>query len=184
VGARGQRPLWSPLCHPILPPVRPVTLCVVTGPEPEPLLQFVQDLGFKPSTRGFKTWISGPGFQALGIWLSGPRFQDLESSPSYGRLIFFPSLFSTSTVTFLCVQWSQTEEEEEEESERRTGLCILIHRQDRFCHRKCRRVPSVNWNVELSRRTDRQTDRHHLSFNIRDCGLSYFYCPKLMDVHV
>jgi len=41
------------------------------------------------------------GFQAFGIWLSGPGFQDLESSPSYGRLIFFPSLFFASTVTFL-----------------------------------------------------------------------------------
>jgi hypothetical protein len=68
-----------------------------------------QDLGFKPSTRGFRTWLSGPGFQTLGIWLSGPGFQDLENSPSYGRLIFFPSLFSTSTITFLCVQWSQTD---------------------------------------------------------------------------
>jgi len=84
-----------------------------------------QDLGFRPSTRGFRTWISGPGFQALGIWLSGPGFQDLnasfrtwisgpgfqalgiwlsgpgfqdlENSPSYGRLIFFPSLFSASS---------------------------------------------------------------------------------------
>jgi hypothetical protein len=30
--------------------------------------------------------------------------------------------------------------EKEEESERRIGLCILIHRQDWFCHRKCRPV--------------------------------------------
>jgi len=29
------------------------------------------------------------------------------------------------------------DEAEEEESERRTGLCILIHWQNRFCHRKC-----------------------------------------------
>jgi len=60
------------------------------------------------------------------VSLSGPGFQDLESSPSYGRLIFFPSLlsastvtflprpvfpslFSASTVTFLCVQWAQTD---------------------------------------------------------------------------
>ncbi len=72
------------------------------------------------------------GFQDLGIWLWGPGFQDLESSPSYGRLIFFPSLFSASTatfllrpvfpslfsasifsastVTFLCFQWTQTDE--------------------------------------------------------------------------
>jgi hypothetical protein len=109
----------------------------VSGPQCEVSRPGSQDLGFRPPMRGFKTWISGPGFQALGIWLSGPGFQDLESSPSYGRLIFFPSLFSTSTVTFLCVQWSQTDAEEEE-SERRTGLRILIHWQDRFCHRKCR----------------------------------------------
>jgi hypothetical protein len=44
-----------------------------------------QDLGFRNSMRGFRTWISGPGFQ------------DLESSPSYSRLIFFPSLFSASS---------------------------------------------------------------------------------------
>ncbi len=51
-----------------------------------------------------RTWVSGPqhevsgpGFQALSIWLSGPGFQDLESSPSYGRLIFFSSLFSASS---------------------------------------------------------------------------------------
>jgi len=84
-----------------------------------------QDLGFRTSMWGFRTWISGPGFQALnarfqdldlrtgfqalGIWLSGPGFEDLESSPSYGLLIIFPSLFSASTVTFLCVQWSQTD---------------------------------------------------------------------------
>jgi len=36
------------------------------------------------------------------------------------------------------------EAEEEEESERRTGLCILIHRQNRFYHRKCRPVLPVN----------------------------------------
>jgi len=36
------------------------------------------------------------------------------------------------------------DDEEEEESERRTGLCILIHRQNRFCHRKCRPVLPVN----------------------------------------
>ncbi len=92
----------------------------VSGPQREVSRPGSQDLGFKPSTRGFRTWLSGPGFQALGIWVSapgfqalgiwllGPGFQDLESSPSYGRLIFFLSLFSASTVTFLCVQWSQT----------------------------------------------------------------------------
>ncbi len=48
-----------------------------------------QDLGFRTSINGH--WVS----------LSGPGFQDLESSPSYGRLIFFSSLFSASTVTFL-----------------------------------------------------------------------------------
>ena len=73
----------------------------LSGPGFQDLNARFQDLGFRPSTRGFRTWISGPGFQALGIWLSGPGFQDLESSPSYGRLIFFPSLFCASTVTFL-----------------------------------------------------------------------------------
>jgi len=119
-----------------------------------------QDLNARFQDLDLRTWVSrpqrevsGPDSQNLSfrpsvfgsqdLKLSGPGFQDLENSPSYGRLIFFPSLFSESTVTFLfpvtflCVQWSQTEEEEEE-SERRTGLCILIHRQDRFCHRKCR----------------------------------------------
>jgi len=45
---------------------------------------------------GFRTSINGHW-----VSLSGPEFQDLESCPSYGRLIFFPSLFSASTVTFL-----------------------------------------------------------------------------------
>jgi hypothetical protein len=47
-------------------------------------------------TLGFtlRTWVSGPR-------KTGTGFQDLESSPSYGRLIFFSSLFSASTVTFL-----------------------------------------------------------------------------------
>jgi hypothetical protein len=48
-----------------------------------------QDLGFRTSINGH--WVS----------LSGPGFQDVESSPSYGHLIFFPSLFSASTVSFL-----------------------------------------------------------------------------------
>jgi hypothetical protein len=61
----------------------------ISGPQREVSRPGSQDLGFRPSTRGFRTWISGPGFQ------------DLESSPSYGRLIFFPSLFSASIVTFL-----------------------------------------------------------------------------------
>ncbi len=54
------------------------------------------DLGFRTSINGHRVSLSRPGFQ------------DLKSSPSYGRLILFPSLFSASTVTFLCVQWSQT----------------------------------------------------------------------------
>ncbi len=90
-----------------------------------------------------RTWVSGPqrevsgpGFQALNA-----RFQDLESSPSYGRLIFslrppplffFPPLSSASTVTFLCVQWSQTDRR----------------------HRFCRRIKTRNCRV---RRTHRRT---------------------------
>jgi hypothetical protein len=75
----------------------------ISGPQREVSRPGSQDLGFRPSMRGFRTWLSRPGFQ------------DLESSPSYGRLIFFPSLFSASTVTFLFpvtflyVQWSQTD---------------------------------------------------------------------------
>ncbi len=50
------------------------------------------------------------GFQdlALRTWVSGPRSQDLSfrtqtntRNVSYGRLIFFPSFFSASIVTFL-----------------------------------------------------------------------------------
>jgi len=89
----------------------------VSGPQREVSGPGSQDLGFRPSMRGFRTWISGPGFQALGIWLSGPGFQDLESSPSYGRLIFFLSLFSVSIVTFLFPV---------------TFLCV--HRHFSFCH--------------------------------------------------
>jgi hypothetical protein len=39
-----------------------------------------------------RTWFSGPRYLALRT-----GFQDLESSPSYGRLIFFSSLFSASS---------------------------------------------------------------------------------------
>jgi len=91
-----------------------------------------QDLGFRPSTRGFRTWVSGPRYLTFRTWVSGPRKLSILRS-SY----LFP-------VTFLCVQWSETDEEEEEELERRTGLYILIHRQDWFCHRKCRPVSLVN----------------------------------------
>jgi len=88
----------------------------VSGTQREDSRPDSQDLGFRPS-RGFRTWVSGPqrkvsgpGSQDLGFrpstrgfmtWISGPGFQNLESSPSYGRLIFFLSLFSAFTVTFL-----------------------------------------------------------------------------------
>jgi hypothetical protein len=68
-----------------------------------------QDLNARFQDLDLRTWVSGPQRE-----VSGPGFQDLESSPSYGRLIFSrhfslrpPSLFSASAVTFLCVQWSQ-----------------------------------------------------------------------------
>ncbi len=54
------------------------------------------DTGFHSHDLGFRTSING-----LWVSLSGPGFQDVESSTSYGRLIFFPSLFSASIVTFL-----------------------------------------------------------------------------------
>jgi hypothetical protein len=56
----------------------------------------------------FRTWINGS--QDLGF-----RTQTDARNASYGRLIFFPSPFSASIVTFLfpvtflCVQWSQTD---------------------------------------------------------------------------
>jgi hypothetical protein len=99
---------------------------VRSGPGFQALNARFQDLDLR-------TWVSGPRYLALRTWVSGPRKLSILRS-SY----LFP-------VTFLCVQWSQTDEEEEEESERRTGLCILIHRQDRFCHRKCRPVPPVGF---------------------------------------
>jgi hypothetical protein len=123
-----------------------------------------QDLGFRTSTRGVRTWLSGPGFQALNArfqdldlrtWVSGPRYLALRtrvSGPWKLSILRSSYLFP---VTFLCVHCHfslrpvvtdrQTDVvTEEEESERRTGLCILIHRQNRFCYRKCRPVPSVN----------------------------------------
>ncbi len=117
----------------------------LSGPGFQDLNARFQDLGFRPSTRGFRT------SKALHptVVLSFSRHFSLRP-PS---LFFFPSLFSASTVTFLfpvtflCVQWSTVmadDEAKEEESERRTGLCILIHRQNWFCHRKCRPVPPVN----------------------------------------
>jgi hypothetical protein len=85
----------------------------LSGPGFQDLNARFQDLGFRPSTRGFRPDSQDLGFrtsifgsQDLGIrtstrgfrtWISGPGFQDLESSPSYGRLIFFPSLFSASS---------------------------------------------------------------------------------------
>jgi hypothetical protein len=64
-----------------------------------------EDLGFRTSINGHWFHSQDLGFRTSinGHWvsLSGPGFQDLQSSPSYGRLIFFPSLFSASTVTFL-----------------------------------------------------------------------------------
>ncbi len=42
----------------VRPSVRPVTLCVVTGPEPEPLLQFVLEISYSQSFQDmvFRTW--------------------------------------------------------------------------------------------------------------------------------
>jgi len=54
-----------------------------------------QDLGFRTSTRGFRIWISGPGFQALNArfqdldlrtWVSGPQRE--VSGPGYQDLGF------------------------------------------------------------------------------------------------
>jgi hypothetical protein len=72
----------------------------VSGPQREVSGSGSQDLGFRPSTRGFRTWISGPGFQALDA-----RFQDLDlrtwvSEPRKLSILRSSYLFP---VTFLCV---------------------------------------------------------------------------------
>jgi hypothetical protein len=98
--------------------------------------------------------LSGPGFQDLNARFQdlnlrfqalNARFQDLtlRTWVSGPRKLSILRSFYLFPVTFLCVQWSQTDahtdrwqtvmaddkaKEEEEESERRTDLCILIHR--------------------------------------------------------
>jgi hypothetical protein len=49
-----------------------------------------------PPDLDFRTWVSGPWSQDLGF-----RIQTDACNASYGCLIFFPSFFSASTVTFL-----------------------------------------------------------------------------------
>jgi hypothetical protein len=98
--------------------------------------------------------LSGPGFQTLNA-----RFQDLDLRPSvFGSqdqgfrtskalhptvvlffpghfslrppsLFFFPSLFSASTVTFLCVQWSSRSSDRRGEADASTIL--LLERRGR-----------------------------------------------------
>jgi len=63
----------------------------VSGPQREVSGPGSQDLGFRPSTRGFRTWGSGPRYLALRTWVSGPRKLSILRS-SY----LFP-------ITFLCV---------------------------------------------------------------------------------
>jgi hypothetical protein len=89
----------------------------VSGPQREVSRPGSQDLGFRPSVFGSQHLGFRPsvlGSQDLGfrtskalhptVVLSFSRHFSLRPSP----LFFFPSLSSTSTVTFLCVQWSQT----------------------------------------------------------------------------
>jgi hypothetical protein len=69
-------------------------------------------------------WLLGPGFQDLDkrtlgfrtltdarnlkTWVSGPRRMH-ESSPSYGRRPVLGLMSYLFPVTFICVQWSQTD---------------------------------------------------------------------------
>jgi len=66
-----------------------------------------QDLGFRTSTRGFRTWLSGPGFQALNAkfqvlalrtWVSGPQRE--VSGPGSQDLGFRPSVFRSQDLGF------------------------------------------------------------------------------------
>jgi len=77
-----------------------------------------QDLGFRTSTRGFRTWLSGPGFQALNArfqdldlktWVSGPRYLALRTRVLGPRKLSILRSSFLFPVTFLCVQWTQTD---------------------------------------------------------------------------
>jgi hypothetical protein len=63
----------------------------------EPILSSsVAAVFFGSQDLGLKTWVSRPQSQDLGF-----RTQTDARNASYGRLIFFPSFFSASTITFL-----------------------------------------------------------------------------------
>jgi hypothetical protein len=79
----------------------------VSGPQREVSRPGSQDLGFRPSTRGFRTWISRPGFQALNArfqdldlktWVSGPQRE--VSEPESQDLGFRPSVFGSQDLGF------------------------------------------------------------------------------------
>ncbi len=106
-----------------------------------------ENLGLRTSINGHWVSLWGPGFQdldkwALGFtlrtWVSGPRKLSILRSSYLFPVTFFPrpvfsSLFSTSTVTFLCVQWSHTDT---------IRMCLQV-RPGRFRHRKC--YPMVSY---------------------------------------
>jgi hypothetical protein len=88
-----------------------------------------QDLGFKTSTgRRYRT----PKALHPTVVLSFSRHFSLRP----------PSLFSTSTVTFLCVQWSQTDRQ----TDRRTQQATLYIRLSFWLFKK---IPKKNiaWHV-------------------------------------
>jgi hypothetical protein len=141
--------------------------------------------------RKCRTWVSGPQCE-----VSGPGSQDLGFRPSvFGSqdLGFRTSkaLHPTVVLSFsrhfslrpVVTDRRMADDEEEEESERRTGLCILIHRQNRFCHRKCRPVLPVQAGSagELKRGTvvsltDART--HYVNLYIRYIRLLQMFCPQ------
>ncbi len=118
----------------------------VSGPQREVSGPESQDLGFRPSVFGS---------QDLGFRTSKALHPTVVLSFSHHfslcppSLFFFPSLFSASTVTFLYVQWSQTDAHTD---------CILIHRQDRSAienaGRFCRWIKTQNRRVK---QTDART---------------------------
>ncbi len=102
---------------------------------------------------------SGPGFQDLNIWFSGPGFQDLNAR--FQDLTLRTWVSRPRKLSILRSSYLFSASSGHRQSKRRTGLCILIHQQDRFCHRKCLhgRLDSTG---ELKRRTvmsDGRTER-------------------------
>jgi hypothetical protein len=75
-----------------LAPALPALPCPPPAPAPA-----IENVARRHQCPIIRTWVSGPRYLALRTWVSGPRKLSILRS-SY----LFP-------VTFLCVQWSQTD---------------------------------------------------------------------------